>query len=74
MTRKALCVGINNFKNYADSALNGCVRDATDMTRLLKRWLKFTDADITRLTDAQATKENIMAQLHEMVDAAKAGR
>lgn len=74
MTRKALCVGINNFKNYPDSALNGCVRDATDMTRLLKRWLKFTDADITRLTDAQATKENIMAQLHEMVDGAKAGK
>lgn len=73
MTRKALCVGINNFKNYPDAALRGCVRDAGDMTKLLKKWLKFTDADITKLTDAQATKANIMGKLKEMVDGAKAG-
>ncbi len=73
MAKKALCVGINNFVNYPDSALKGCVRDANDMTSLLKKWLGFTAADITKLTDAQATKANIMARLQEMVDGAKQG-
>jgi len=27
-SRKALCVGINQFKNYPNAALQGCVNDA----------------------------------------------
>ena len=56
MTKKALCVGINNFKNYPASALQGCVNDAQDMKGVLKEFLGFTDADITTLADAEATK------------------
>jgi len=74
MARKALCVGINNFKNYPASALQGCVNDAQDMKGLLKELLGFTDPDITVLTDAQATKANIMANLKSMVDDAKKGK
>lgn len=73
-TKKALCVGINNFKNYPSSALNGCVNDANDMASLLKDLLDFADSDIVKLTDAQATKENIMKNLTSMVDDAKAGK
>ena len=73
-TRKALCVGINNFKNYPGSALQGCVNDARDMASLLQQLLGFTAADIAVLTDAQATKAAIMAQLKAMVDGAKAGK
>lgn len=72
--RKALCVGINNFKNYPSSALQGCVNDANDMKALLKDLLGFADGDITVLADAQATKANIMANLKTMVDGAKAGK
>jgi hypothetical protein len=74
MSRKALCVGINNFQNYPGSALQGCVNDANDMAALLKKWLGFQDADIVKLTDAQATKVNIMNALKEMVDGAKKGK
>jgi hypothetical protein len=72
--KKALCVGINNFKNYPGSALNGCVNDANDMSSLLKDLLGFADAEIVKLTDAHATKANIMKNLKSMVDDAKAGK
>jgi hypothetical protein len=72
--KKALCVGINKFKNYPSAALNGCVNDANDMSSLLKDLLGFADPDIVKLTDAQATKVNIMKNLKSMVDDAKAGK
>jgi metacaspase-1 len=74
MAKKALCVGINKFKNYPESTLQGCVNDAKDMTGILKDFLGFQAADITTLTDAQATKVNIMKNLNEMVDGAKKGK
>ena len=72
--KKALCVGINNFKNYPGSALQGCVNDACDMSKLLQNPLGFQADDITVLTDAQATKANIISNLKAMVDGAKAGK
>jgi hypothetical protein len=72
--KKALCVGINNFKNYPSAALQGCVQDANDMSALLQKLLGFTGADITQLLDAQATKANIMNGLKEMVSGAKSGK
>lgn len=74
MSTRALCVGINLFKNYPQSTLHGCVNDAHDMASVLKAYLGFKDPDITLLTDAQATKQNIMSHLKTMVADAKAGR
>lgn len=73
-TRRALCVGINVFKNYPAATLQGCVNDARDMAALLKDHFGFIDADITVLTDRWATKAAIMARLRAMVDEAKAGQ
>ncbi len=72
--RKAVCVGINLFKDYPSATLHGCVNDANGMTDILKTWLGFTNADITLLTDAQATKANIISNLKTMVDEARAGK
>jgi hypothetical protein len=72
--KKALCVGINNFKNLPSATLNGCVNDANDMSSLLKDLLGFADTDIVKLTDAQATKVNIIKNLTSMVNDAKAGK
>ena len=72
--RKALCAGINVFKNYPSATLQGCANDANDMAAVLKDFLGFTDADITKLTDAQATKASIMSKLKSMVDDAKSGK
>ena len=73
--KKALCVGINQFKNLPpNSALQGCVNDAKDMSKVLKELLGFKDPDIITLTDGQATKANIMKNLNSMVSEAKAGK
>jgi len=74
MAKKALCIGINNFKNYPENALNGCVNDANDMKKLLIKYLGFNEKEIIKLTDSMATKENIMKNLKEMVEGAKNGK
>jgi len=72
--KKALCVGINKFEKYPQFALNGCVNDAKDMAAFLKEILGFKNSEVSVLTDAQATKVNIMTKLKSMVDEAKAGK
>ncbi len=72
--RIALCAGINHFQNYPSATLQGCVNDAHDMSAVLQKLLGFTPGDITLLTDAQATKVNIMRQLSVMVDGAIKGK
>jgi len=72
--RKALCVGINQFKNYPSATLQGCVPDANNMSSLLQKLVGFANSDISLLLDAQATKANIISKLKEMVDGAKAGK
>ena len=72
--RKALCVGINTYKNYPTATLQGCVNDANNMNSLLTDLLGFSSANITTLTDQQATKTNIMGELRKLVDSAKNGK
>lgn len=72
--KRALCVGINNFKNFPSAALRGCVNDANDMEKLLKNLFGFQAVDIVKLTDTKATKTNIMKNLKEMVHGAKSGK
>lgn len=74
MGKKALCVGINIYKNYPNSSLQGCVNDVQDMTDVLKKLLGFAVSDITVLTDSRATKDSIMKNLKSMVDGARAGK
>jgi hypothetical protein len=73
-SRRALCVGINQFQNYPGSNLQGCVNDANQMIGVLKQFLGFKDADIKKLTDAQATKAAIISELKAMVQGAVAGK
>ncbi len=73
--RKALCVGINKFANLPSrNYLQGCINDANDMAALLTKYLGFSAGDIAKLTDDQATKANVMKNLTDMVNGAKAGK
>lgn len=73
MARHAVCVGINEFKSLPVSSwLNGCVNDANDISKALKK-SGFTARNITVLRDKEATKKNVMAALTAMVDKAKPG-
>ncbi len=73
MARYALCVGINEFKSLPRSSwLNGCVNDANDIAKALKKF-GFTARSTTVLRDKDATKRKVMSALKEMVGKAKAG-
>ena len=74
MAKKAICIGINKFANFPQFTLQGCVNDAKDMAALCKSLLGFKAAEVTVLTDAQATKAAILAQLGAAVADAKAGK
>lgn len=72
--KRALCVGINQFKNYPGAQLNGCVNDVASMQDMLVKYLGFPAENIQTLTDAQATKAKVMGALGKLVDAAVAGK
>ncbi|MGH9628238.1 MAG: caspase family protein, partial [Bryobacteraceae bacterium] len=64
--RRALCVGIDE---YARSPLAGCVADARDWKRTLEG-LGFT---VAMLTNHQATRSGILAELSRLVESSEAG-
>src|SRR5918993_3433576 len=73
MTRRALCVGINEFKSLPMSSwLSGCVNDANDISRTLTA-RGFTSRNITVLRDKEATRKKVMAALDKLVDKAAPG-
>lgn len=71
MARKALLVGINDYQGIND--LRGCINDVTNMRNILKTFLGFQNNDIRLLTDARATKANIISRLNWLVRGAKSG-
>jgi len=71
MAKKALLVGINDYKQIND--LSGCVNDVTNVRDVLLKFYGYTVSDIRVLVDARATKDNIMARLKWLVKGAKKG-
>jgi hypothetical protein len=71
MTKGAVCVGINDYPGtYND--LSGCLNDANDWAELLREHFGFGD-DLELLTDSNATKDNILSALEDLIKGAKAG-
>lgn len=71
MTKKALCIGINDYPFGVDNDLKGCINDANDWAALLKNHFDFTDVKV--MTDSQATKSEMIAGLKELLKGAKSG-
>lgn len=71
MAKKALLVGINDYKGITD--LRGCLNDVTNMRNILKNYLGFKNNNIRVLVDSRASKVNIIHRLKKMVSAAKSG-
>jgi hypothetical protein len=72
MAKKAFCVGINNYP-YDGSDLNGCVNDARAWAELLMSHYDFPRADVKLITDAEATKANMIAGIKNLLAGAKSG-
>ena len=71
MTKKALCVGINDYLFGEENDLRGCVNEASDWANLLKKHFDF--ADPKQLLNGDATKTNIEAGIQDLLNGAKAG-
>lgn len=71
MARRALLVGINDYKGVSD--LNGCVNDVLDMHFTIRSVFNFATNEIRVLTDTRATKAGILHRLEWLVSGAKAG-
>ena len=62
---RALLIGIDRYPDAAISDLEGAVNDAHNMRELLTGHLGFDAGQIRVLTDAQATREGILAGIRE---------
>ena len=71
MAKKAVLVGINDYKKIND--LRGCVNDVVDMHLTLRTIFGFESKDIRVLTDSRATKANIERRLKWLVQGSKSG-
>ena len=71
--RKALTIGINQYKFFPQYALRGCINDTISMSSTLKQYLNFEDSDITVLHDSEATKENIYKNIDSLIKKAQDG-
>lgn len=71
MARKALLVGINDYKEKGD--LRGCINDILDTHFTLRSLFNFQTRDIRVLTDSRATKANIIYRLKWLVNEPKPG-
>ncbi len=71
MARKAIMVGINDYKGIPD--LTGCINDVLNIRHILKTCLGFTNSDIHVLFDRRAIRQTILSRLDHMVDQARPG-
>ena len=73
MTKRALCIGINQFTDPALPPLKGAINDARTLSLLLQRDFGFDPRDVLVLTDAQATKRAVLGSIAALLDGARAG-
>ncbi len=71
MTRRALLVGINDYRSIQD--LQGCINDVSNIRDVLKTCLGFRNEDIRVLVDSRATRDNILHRLRWMAENARSG-
>lgn len=64
MANRALCVGINDYPSDG-SDLKGCVNDANSWAALLTEHYDFPSSDVKVITDAEATKQNVLNALKD---------
>ena len=71
MKKKALLIGINDYKGFND--LQGCINDLKSMRKVLMNYFGFEAENIRVLTDERATKQNIETRLNWLVEKAAKG-
>ena len=72
MAKKAVLIGVNRYR-VPGADLRGCVPDVNNMSNLLQRQYGFDAADITMLTDFDATKKAIEEAITGLISGGKRG-
>lgn len=72
MTRRALCVGINDYP-IPNMDLRGCVNDAKAWAALLTGHFDFAKSDVTVLLDKKATHASMLRGLEDLLRGARSG-
>lgn len=73
MTKRALCVGINRFRDREINALRGCVNDARNFASLLTGEFGFAGSNVRVILDAEGTKAGYLDGLDWLVGGAQPG-
>lgn len=63
MKKRALLIGINDYRNYPEESLRGCVNDVEIMASVLVEKFDFAASDIILLLEEEATKNSIVEEL-----------
>lgn len=71
--KRALLVGINNYKDSSIPDLQGCVNDVTNMYDICKKYWGYKNEGIVIITDNRATKKAIVDSLNSIVANSKSG-
>lgn len=72
-SKRAFCVGINDYPFGTEDDLNGCVNDANAWAATLKATFGFPKEDIKVVTDSGATKRRLINGLKSLFAGAKSG-
>ena len=72
MTNRALLVGIDDYPGTAND-LNSCIQDTVSFERLLSNYYGFSDPEIRRLHNENATLTNVREGLEWLIDGAVVG-
>jgi len=70
MSKKALCIGINNYKGTSND-LRGCINDAKGWANILKSQYNFDET--TLLLDSKATIAQVKKQWTQLISTSNAG-
>jgi metacaspase-1 len=73
MAKRALLVGINDYKDPNINDLKGCENDLKSMRKVLMNCFGFEPEDIRVLLNDRATKCNIMERIDWLIRTAKSG-
>lgn len=72
MTKRALCIGINDYPDE-DNDLKGCVNDARAWAGLLTEHFGFDAENVRVIEDSEATKVNMVDALTGLISGARKG-
>jgi hypothetical protein len=72
MAKRAVCVGINDYP-IPGNDLMGCVNDAEAWRALLVEEFEFPDADVTVITDSDATRQAMIDGLKGLIEGSSSG-